>query len=57
MDDNSRNFGMTLSGRNYIMCRSMDVAATVQLQPLKVESLLAVSVRQVQSKDIPLSDD
>ena len=47
---------MTLSGRNYIMCRSVDAATTVQLQPLKVESLPAVSMRQVQSKDEPLPD-
>ena len=38
MDDNSRNFGVTLSGRNYIMCRSIDAAATVQLQPVKLKA-------------------
>ena len=43
---------MTLSDRNYIMCRSKLAAATRD-----VESLPAVSVGQVQSKDVLLPDD
>ena len=43
---------MTLPDNNYITCRSKLAAAT-----RKVESLQAVHVRQVQSKDVPLSGD
>ena len=44
---NSRKFGMTLSGRNYIMCRSILVAASLG----EVAGLTPVSVGQVKSKD------
>ena len=50
---NSRKFGMTLSGRNYIMCRSVLAAASLG----EVAGLTPVSVRQVKSKDVPCSDD
>ena len=50
---NSRKFGMTLSGRNYITCRSILAAASRE----KVAQLTAVSVGQVKSKDMPCSDD
>ena len=50
---NSRKFGMTLSGRNYIMCRSVLAAASLG----KVAGLIPVSMRQVKSKDVPCSDD
>ena len=43
---------MTLSDRNYIICGSKLTAAT-----RFVEGLTAVSVGQVQSKDVPLPDD
>ena len=52
MDQVLWNSGMTLSGRNYIMCRSKMTATT-----RCIESLTAVSVGQVQSKDAPLPDD
>ena len=44
---NLRKFGMTLSGRNYIMCRSVLAAASLG----EVTGLTAVSVGQVKSKD------
>ena len=44
---NSRKFGMTLSGRNYITCRSVLAAASLG----EVAGLTPVSVRQVKSKD------
>ena len=53
MGYNSRKFGMTLSGRNYIMCRSILAAASLG----EVAGLTAVSVRQVKSKDMPCPDD
>ena len=53
----SRKFGMTLSGRNYITCRSVDAAATIRQPPLYVARLRAVSMGQVMSKDAPCSDD
>ena len=52
MGYNSRKFGMTLLGRNYIMCRSVLAAAS-----LGEVGLTPVSVRQVKSKDMPCSDD
>ena len=52
-----RKFGMTLSGRNYIMCRSVDAAATRRQLPLYIARLRAVSMGQVMSKDAPCSDD
>ena len=48
VDHNSRNCGMTLSGRNYIMCRSILAAAGSELS--------SVSCGQVKSKDMPFSD-
>ena len=48
---------MTLSRRNYIMCRSVLAAATRRQPPLYVAVLKAVSVGQVMSKDAPCSDD
>ena len=39
---------MTLSGRNYIMCRSILAAASSELK--------LVSVGQVKSKDAPCAD-
>ena len=53
MGYNSRKFGMTLSGRNYIMCRSILAAASLG----EAAGLTPVSVRQVKSKDGPCSDD
>ena len=50
---NSRKFGMTLSGRNYIMCRSILAAASLG----EVAGLTPVSMRQVKSKNVPCSDD
>ena len=50
---NSRKFGMTLSGRNYITCRSILAAASLG----EVAGLTPVSMRQVKSKDVPCSDD
>ena len=50
---NLRKFGMTLSGRNYITCRSILAAASLG----EVAGLTPVSVRQVKSKDVPCSDD
>ena len=44
---------MTLSGRNYITCRSILAAASIG----KVAGLTAVSMGQVKSKDAPCSDD
>ena len=44
---NSRKFGMTLSGRNYITCRSILAVASLG----EVAGLTPVSVRQVKSKD------
>ena len=44
---NSRKFGMTLSGRNYIMCRSVLAAASLG----EVAGLTSVSMGQVKSKD------
>ena len=52
MGYNSRKFGMTLSGRNYITCRSVLVASLGE-----AAGLTPVSVRQVKSKDVPCSDD
>ena len=53
MGYNLRKFGMTLSGRNYITCRSVLAAASLG----EVAGLTPVSVRQVKSKDMPCSDD
>ena len=53
MGYNSRKFGMTLSGRNYITCRSILVAASLG----EAAGLTPVSMRQVKSKDVPCSDD
>ena len=50
---NSRKFGMTLSGRNYIMCRSILAAASLG----EVAGFTPVSVRQVKSKDVSCSDN
>ena len=50
-------FGMTLSGRNYITCRSVDATATRRQPPLYIARLRAVSMGQVMSKDVPCSDD
>ena len=47
MGYNLRKFGMTLSGRNYITCRSVLVAASLG----EVAGLTPVSVGQVKSKD------
>ena len=44
---NSRKFGMTLSERNYITCRSILAAASLG----EVAGLTAVSMGQVKSKD------
>ena len=44
---NLRKFGMTPSGRNYIMCRSVLAAASLG----EVAGLTPVSVGQVKSKD------
>ena len=52
MDYNSRKFGMTLSGRNYITCRSILAASLGE-----AAELTPVSIRQVKSKDVPCSDD
>ena len=52
-----RKFGMTLSGRSYIMCRNVDVATTRRQPPLYVARLRAVSMGQVMSKDAPCSED
>ena len=48
-----RKFGMTLSGRSYIMCRSVLAAGSRDA----LLGLRAVSMGQVQSKDVPLPDD
>ena len=53
MGYNSRKFGMTLSGKNYIMCRSILAAASLG----EVAGLTPVSMRQVKCKDVPCSDD
>ena len=50
---NSRKFGMTLPGRNYITCRSILAAASRG----QFAGLMAVSMGQVKSKDTPCSDD
>ena len=47
---NSRKFGMTLSGRNYIMC------SFLQLPVVRKLELSSVSVGQVESKDLSCSD-
>ena len=47
---NLRKFGMTLSGRNYIMFLQLPVESSTA-------QLTAVSVGQVKSKDVPCSDD
>ena len=47
---NSRKFGMTLSGRNYIMFLQLPVESSIA-RPT------AVSMGQVKSKDMPCSDD
>ena len=44
---NLGKFGMTLSGRNYIMCRSILAAASLG----EVAGLTAASMGQVKSKD------
>ena len=44
---NSRKFGMILSGRNYITCRSVLAAASLG----EVAGLTPVSMGQVKSKD------
>ena len=53
MGYNLRKFGMTLSGRNYITCRSVLAAASLG----EAAGLTPVSVRQVKSKDVSCSDD
>ena len=53
MGYNSIKFGMTLSGRNYITCRSVLAAASLG----EAAGLTPVSMRQVKSKDVPWSDD
>ena len=50
VDHNSRNCGMTLSGRNYITCRSILLTAAAS-------ELSSVSCGQVKSKDMSFSDD
>ena len=52
MGYNLRKFGMTLSGRNYITCRSVLAAASLG----EAAGLTPVSMRQVNSKDVPCSD-
>ena len=47
---NSRKFGMTLSGRSYIMFLQLPVESSTA-------RLTAVSIGQVKSKDIPCSND
>ena len=47
---NSRKFGMTLSGRNYITFLQLPVESSAVW-------LTAVSMGQVKSKDMPCSDD
>ena len=47
---NSGKFGMTLSGRNYITCRSILAAASLG----EAVGLTPVSVGQVKSKDVAL---
>ena len=47
---NSRKFGMTLAGRNYITFLQLPVESSAAW-------LTAVSVGQVMSKDVPYSDD
>ena len=47
---NSRKFGMTLSGRSYIMFLQLPVESSAA-------RLTAVSIGQVKSKDVPCSDD
>ena len=47
---NSRKFGMTLSGRNYIMFLQPPVESSAA-------QLTAVSMGQVKSKDVPCSYD
>ena len=53
MGYNSRKFGVTLSGRNYIMCRSVLAADSLG----EAAGLTPVSIKQVKSKDVPCSDD
>ena len=48
----SRKFRMTLSGRSYIMCRSVLAAGSRCITRIR-----AVSMGQVQSKDVPLPVD
>ena len=48
--DNSRKFGMTLSGRSYLMFLQLPVESSTAW-------LTAVSIGQVKSKDVPCSDD
>ena len=50
---NSRKFGMTLSGKNYITCRSVLAAASRG----KLPGLQQLAWGQVKSKDVPCSDD
>ena len=47
---NSRKFGMTLSGRSYIMFLQLPVESSAAW-------LTAVSIGQVKSNDVPCSDD
>ena len=47
---NLRKFGMTPSGRNYIMFLQLSVESSAAW-------LTAVSMGQVKSKDVPCSDD
>ena len=47
---NSRKFGMTLSGRNYITFFQLPVESSAAW-------LTPVSMGQVKSKDVPCSDD
>ena len=54
MGYNSRKFGMTLSGRNYIMLQEHSCSCQYRGT---VAGLIPVSVRQVKSKDVPCSDD
>ena len=53
MGYNLRKFGMTLSGRNYILYRSVLAAASLG----EAAGLTPVNVGQVKSKDVPCSDD
>ena len=49
----SRRFGMTLSGRSYITCRSVLAAESRDA----LQGLQQLAWGQVQSKDVPLPDD